>query len=167
MAEALGQEGDRPRALSLLRQALRILGEGCLPFAGAVVLALLARFSSQPQERRAYLVRGEGQVTGETISHNLLGFHQNAIEVWLEECDWDRVEHQARALEAYTRGEPLPWVRFFVARGRALAAFGRGRRGRALARELSGLLEAGRTACLNVSARELEIALEQMTGSNS
>jgi hypothetical protein len=37
------------------------------------------------------------------------------------------VEHSAAGLEQFTQLEPLPFADFYVVRGRALAAFGRGR----------------------------------------
>jgi len=163
LAETYGTEGDRSRAVSLLHQALRSLGEVGIPFGGALVLSLLARFTSNPKQRCSYLAQGEEYLARETISHNFLEFHKNAIEVWLEEREWDRIEDHALALENYTRNEPLPWARFIVARGRALADAGRGKRDPALARELSELLAEGRAAQFHFPSGSIETALERIT----
>lgn len=50
------------------------------------------------------------------------------MEIGLEEQDWPAAERAADALEAYSRPEPIPRRDFFVARGRALGAHGRGQR---------------------------------------
>ncbi|MHC4093546.1 MAG: hypothetical protein ACYSVY_25280, partial [Planctomycetota bacterium] len=55
-----------------------------------------------------------------------LWFYRDAIEVSLDLGDWDEADRYAERLDAYTRGEPLPWSRFFTERGRALASDGRG-----------------------------------------
>ena len=56
---------------------------------------------------------------------------------------WDGAERHAAALEAYARQEPSPWTDFVVARGRCLAARGRGEAGPALVAELVRLKEKG------------------------
>src|SRR5690606_33604837 len=55
-------------------------------------------------------------------------FYQAAIDAALGARDLAAAERYAAALEEYTRPEPLPWADFIVARGRALAAGGRGER---------------------------------------
>jgi hypothetical protein len=57
----------------------------------------------------------------------------------LELRDWKAVERYAKALEDFTRPEPLPWADFLIARGRALAAFGAGRRDQSIMEELERL----------------------------
>jgi hypothetical protein len=47
--------------------------------------------------------------------------------VALELADYDEAERYATLLEDFTRAEPLPWSEFFIARGRTLAAVGRGK----------------------------------------
>jgi len=55
-------------------------------------------------------------------------FYHEAIETALNTGEWAAAERYAAAFESYTRPEPLPWADFHVARGRALAGFGRGAR---------------------------------------
>jgi hypothetical protein len=81
-----------------------------------------------------------------------------AIDLALAAGDWDEAERYAARLERYMRDEPLPWPEFVVARGRALAAWGRGRRDAALAAELKRLLDAARAARLTPAAAALEKA---------
>ncbi len=63
------------------------------------------------------------------------------------------------ALEDYTRSEPLPWSEFFIARGRVLAAYGRGRRDAALTAEIRRLREDGERLGLRTALPALEAVL--------
>ena len=78
--------------------------------------------------RESALEEGEASLNEAAISHNYLWFYLFAMEALLRVKEWDRVEHYANALETYTKSEPLLLMDFFVARGRALANFGRGMR---------------------------------------
>lgn len=62
-----------------------------------------------------------------SVAHNHLQFYVDAINVMVSEGDWEQAERYAAALEDFTRPEPLPWSEFFIARSRALAAWGLGR----------------------------------------
>ncbi|RMD61996.1 MAG: hypothetical protein D6826_08490, partial [Alphaproteobacteria bacterium] len=52
---------------------------------------------------------------------------------------WDDAMRYGDALEAFSRPEPVLWSTFFVARGRALAAWGRGCRDAGLCTRLHDL----------------------------
>ncbi|NIR59845.1 MAG: hypothetical protein GWO02_10115 [Gammaproteobacteria bacterium] len=87
----------------------------------------------------------ESLLQGDCVGHNYLGFYRQAMDVCLRLERLDEVDRYATALETYTSAEPLPRPDFDVARGRALAAFGRGERGDALRLEIERLhAEAGR-----------------------
>ena len=81
------------------------------------------------------------------------------MDASLDLADHDEAERYAAALEGFTRPEPLPWADFFVARGRALAAFGRGRRDPTLGRELARLRREGERLGLKVALPAIEAAL--------
>ena len=51
----------------------------------------------------------------------------------------DEAERYATRLETYTRQQPLDWSDFLIARGRALATWGRGERSQRLIREIERL----------------------------
>ena len=53
--------------------------------------------------------------------------------------EWEDAERYAQALDDFTRAEPLPWTGFYIARARALAAFGRGEHGEVRVAELRRL----------------------------
>ena len=63
------------------------------------------------------------------------------------------------SLEAYTRPEPLPWTDFFIARGRALAALGRGRDDAAHSAALIRLQYEGQRLGLMTALPAIEAAL--------
>jgi hypothetical protein len=75
------------------------------------------------------------------VAHNHIWFAQTAIDHALAVGAWDRAEHYAARLEDYTRGQPLAWHDFIVARARALAAWGCGTRTADLVTELKRLRE--------------------------
>ncbi len=78
-------------------------------------------------------------MSGFSAAHNYFGFYENAMTVCLQIGNWDEVDRYAKALEDYSRSEQLPRCEFNVARGRALAAHGRGNRDPATMSELQRL----------------------------
>jgi len=93
------------------------------------------------------------------VGHNHLWFYQFAIDVTLKNEAWSCVERYAAMLEDFTRAEPLAWSDFFIARGRALAAVGRGRRDAALMTELAHLRSEADRVGLIIALPALEAAL--------
>jgi hypothetical protein len=153
-------EGQRDEAAGLLRRAFDVAREtGSTGFKGPIILGSLARALRPGEERRSALAEAEALITGGCVGHNQLRFYPEAMEVSLELGDHGEVERYAAALETFTRPEPLPWADFFAARGRALAASGRGRRGPALARELARLRDEGERLGLKLAVPAIEAAL--------
>jgi class 3 adenylate cyclase/tetratricopeptide (TPR) repeat protein len=131
--------GD-PRARETLRQALAVAREHpfyMLPFG----LGLLAMMTEDADERAAALAEGEALIAAGAVTHNIPLFGRYAIEACLLAKDWSGAERHATALARGMSAEPLPMTDFLVARGRALAAVGRGKRD---ADEISRLLAAAR-----------------------
>jgi hypothetical protein len=58
----------------------------------------------------------------------------------------------------------MPWTDYVVARGRALAAFGRGRRDKELLAELGRLREQGARLGLTITLPPIEAALATLEG---
>jgi hypothetical protein len=81
------------------------------------------------------------------------------MEASLENADWSTVERAARLLEIFTHAEPLAWSDFFIARARALAAFGRGDRNDVTMRELQRLRDDANRAGLMAALPRLDKAL--------
>jgi class 3 adenylate cyclase/tetratricopeptide (TPR) repeat protein len=131
--------GRRSQSLADLADALAIFRETGMPYLGPMTLGLVALATDDPQERIGALSEAEALLERGAVSHNHLLFRKDAIDACLEARDWDRAEHHAAALETFTRQEPLPWSDFLVARGRALAACGRGQSGARLSAELARL----------------------------
>ena len=115
--------------------------------------------------RKAALEEAEELLRAGAVSHNHLLFPRDAIEVYLEAGDWDRVERSAVELEQYTRSEPLPFADFYVMRGRALAAFGRGRGDmEELAAVLKRIRDEGERLGIRIALPGIETAINQLHG---
>ena len=141
VADVERASGRRFDALKLLKNALAISRETGTGFFGAAILGALALTTEDPEERQRALTEGEALLAAGCVSHNYLLFYPDAMEASLIAGDWDGAERYAAALEAYTRPEPLPWADLRIARGRALARYGRGERGEPSLRELRRLRE--------------------------
>lgn len=130
LARVKAQEGARTEADMLAQEAIAILrnSENGMRFQGARALGALAVAADDPDRRGSALAEGEIVLRAGATGHNYLWFYRDAIEVCLRAADWDEVERYAEALADYTRAEPLPWSSFFIGRGLALSAFGRGQR---------------------------------------
>ena len=95
------------------------------------ILGALAKFAALPDERERALRDGERLLREPCVAHCHVGFYRDAIDAALADGPWSEAERYAAALEDAARAEPLPAVDLLVARGRALAAAGRGRADRA------------------------------------
>jgi hypothetical protein len=130
-----------------------------MSFIGAPILSALALATDDGEERAAALAEGAAVLRAGSPSHNHFWFHRDAMEVALVLSEWEDAERHATALEDYTRAEPLPWSDFYVARGRALAAHGRGRRDDVTLAELRRLRDEAERVGLRVALPALDQAL--------
>ncbi|MCH8197417.1 MAG: adenylate/guanylate cyclase domain-containing protein, partial [Proteobacteria bacterium] len=153
------ETGDRSRAVELVKQGLEISRETGTSFVGPWLLGLLAIATDNPDERQGALEEGESILRKGCVGQNYFWFYRDAMEVCLNTGDWDALEHYAAALEEYTRPEPLPWSDFFIARGRALAAVGQGRRDDELIAELHDLRDEAHRVGHKLPLRAIEDAL--------
>ncbi len=141
MARILVAEGRRSDAVPMLEDALAISRETGIRYVGAVILGTLALATDDPETRQRALSEGEKILREGCLSHNYFEFYTDALETCLNVGDWHDAERYASALENYTRKEPLPLTDFLIARGRALAVFGRGKRDDATMQELRHLCD--------------------------
>lgn len=100
-------------------------------------------------------------LAGDCVGHNYIAFYRLAMEVSLRLGDWDEVDRFADALDAYCRPEPLPRTDFYIARGRALARYGRGERGNSVKQALQRLRDEARQVGLMRALPALEQALRE------
>jgi len=163
-AAALSETKGRPsEAVELLHRGVAISRETGIRFLGPWLLGQLAATTDDPEVRQQALDEGESLLHAGAVGHNHLWFYHFAIEATLSSRAWASVERYAAMLEDFTRLEPLPWSDFFIARGRALAAFGRGRRDAALAAELERLRSDADRVGLRIALPALEAALASAT----
>jgi class 3 adenylate cyclase/tetratricopeptide (TPR) repeat protein len=152
-------QGHRREAAKLCRTAMKISRETGTGYCGALILATLARASDDAHERAEALSEGQRLLDDGCLSHNYYEFYIEGMEGGLERQDWESVERYAEALAAFTSIEPLPRTEFFIARGRALAAFGRGRRDDATMQELKRLCDEAERVGLRTVSSALNMAL--------
>jgi tetratricopeptide (TPR) repeat protein len=147
-----GKDGRAP-----LEQALGFSRRAGMRFIGPRILAALALVD--PEERAAPLSEGESVLGSGCLAHNALWFYRDAMEAHLRASDIDGVRRCASALAEATRGDPLPWSQFLIARGRALADHLAGERGSAHLDELRRLKNEGERGGLKASIPEIDAAL--------
>ena len=147
------QAGDVSDAESLCHEAIGMYREIGSRTRMSMAFSTLAEATRDTITRRSALKEGEALLPG-ALGDTYLYFYRDAIEACLRTGEWDEVHHYIQALENYTRVEPLPWSNFFIARGRALAAYGRGEHGDASIQELHRLRDEAKRVRLEVAVRE-------------
>jgi hypothetical protein len=128
---------------------------------GPWTYGVCAIVETDPNVRLSLLEEGEKQLTRGCVSHNFIQLRELAIDALLEMGDWDGVVTNCERIRAYTADEPLAMCDFVVARGLALARFGRGERSTALQESLLSLQAEGAAAELNTFLPALEAALRR------
>jgi tetratricopeptide (TPR) repeat protein len=157
--------GRRAEALANAEEAVKISRETSVAFLGPFALGALALASDDPTARQLALKQAEELLRAGAVSHNHLLFPRDAIEVYLEAENWDRVERTAAELEQYTRSESLPFAEFYIAHGRALAACGRGPSDTTrVVAELQRLLDEGERLGIRVALPGIETTINQLRG---
>ncbi len=152
-------QGRILEARDFAERAVKVVREVGMTFIGPSVLAIKAALTDDRDERRKALEEAESILNSGCVAHNQFWFARIAIDHTLAIGEWDEVERYAARLEAYTREQPLPWSDFLIARGRALAAWGRGTRNEEVVAELKRLHELTVRQGLKPLALDLERAL--------
>ena len=152
--------GEKAKARDLAKHALNLALQFGPRFCGPKIYGTLAVASDDDEETSRHLAEGERLLAEDCVSHNHFYFYPDAMEMALAMSDWDEAERYADALEVYTGAEPLPYTDFCIARGRALAAFGRGKRDDATMRELKCLRDEAERVGLKTALSALDEALE-------
>lgn len=120
--------GNGEAAIRQSEQAVAVALETGVSYVGPWIMGQLAAFTNDPKQREEMVRRSEEVLDAGSVGHNYLWFYRWAIDAFARAGDWDRVESYARHLQDFVAEEPLPWSDFHVAKGRALAAYGRGGR---------------------------------------
>src|SRR5262245_25077559 len=158
-AAILVAEGRRSEAVELLHRGVAICRETGPGFMGPLLLGQLAATTEDPEARQQALDEGERLLRAGAVSHNHFWFYHFAMEAALSTRSWASVDRFAAMIEDFTRAEPQPWSDVFIARGRVLAAFGRGRRDAALRAPLERLRSEAQGVGLRIALPALEVAL--------
>ena len=128
-------------ARDFAERALEVVREVGMTFIGPSVLATKAALTEDRDECRRVLAEAESILESGCVAHNHFWFARTAIDHALAIGEWGEAERYATQLEAYTREQSLPGPDFLIARGRALAAWGRGTRTENLVAEIGQLHE--------------------------
>lgn len=151
--------GRRAKALELALNAVKVARGVPETFLKPRFLAEIALCTPDQAAQDSAIREGKAILEAGCIGHNYFYFYRDAMELMLDRGAWDDVEECAAALEAYTRPEPLPWSDFYIARGRALAALGRGRRDAELRAALERLADEARGAGMRLALPRIEEAI--------
>lgn len=132
-----------------------------IPFAAVAARGSARRARRPTDPRKPHLRPKPSAARGPSCSPtcNYFGFYRDAIAVGLHAGQWDEAQRYADALSARLGGERLPWAEFFAARGRALAAHGRGARDRETLADLAGLKGEAERAGLLAAVPDTDRAL--------
>ncbi len=149
-------QGEKAQARQFADQAVAVVREVGVTFIGPTVFSVLAALSNGSAERKAALKEAEDILDSGCVAHNHFWFAETAIDQALEASEWDEVDRYANRLETYMREEPLAWPQFMIARGRALAAWGRGNREAELKAELRRLQDVAVETGLVLAAPALQ-----------
>jgi hypothetical protein len=165
-AQALAYRGElhrlsgcRSQALADLYQAIAISRETGMAYGGPAILGMVILTTEDPNKRSGALAEAEALLIDGAVAHNHLFFRKDAIDACLAVSAWDQADYHAAALKDFTHQEPIPWGNFFVARGLALSAYGRGRRDSALMTELCRLRDEGERLGLLLPTLAIQRAL--------
>ena len=158
--------GDRGKARELVEEGIAMLreSESGMTFGGPIALGILALAADDARQCHRALGEAESILDAGSVGHNYLNFYEDAMEACLQIEDWDGVERYASALAEYTAPEPLPRSDFFIGRGRALAAYGRGQRDSACFEELRRLGSEAQRIGFGTAVEALDQALASTPG---
>ncbi len=109
-----------------LQRAWAMIEKAGPQFSGAWLQGAIAFVTRDAERRQAAIARGQRLLAAGAISHNHLHFHQLAMDAQLRAGDWPGAEGPRPTPLRPIATSPCPWSRFHVARGRLLAAMGRG-----------------------------------------
>jgi class 3 adenylate cyclase/tetratricopeptide (TPR) repeat protein len=153
-------EGNTRVARERLREAMAVSRETGVRFLGPSILADIAFVCENPDQSRDALREGERLIEDGGLGPNDFNFLFGAIETTLKLKDWDEVDRHCETLANFTASEPLPLADFFIARGRALASWGRGHPGSELMEELQRLRQEAESLKLKTALPAFDEALK-------
>jgi tetratricopeptide (TPR) repeat protein len=157
-------QGRLEQARDVAQQGIAVIRDVGVTFMGPSVLSVWAAVTDDADERRKALAEAEAIMDTGCVAHNYLRFALTAIDLSLTEGAWAEVDRYADRLELSTREQALPWPDFVIARGRALAAWGRGERKNDLVTEIRRLHDLAINHGLGLAAPGLESALAEVQG---
>ena len=152
-------QGRMAEARELISQAFDLCSQIGMAFLGPSLFVARASAAADPAERRRLLQEGETMLSLEGLAHARLMFYKDAIDVALEDRNWDEALRYAGGLEQVASAEPLPFAELVAARSRALVALARGGHQPGVVEELTGMRERLRYAGIGALVAGIDAAL--------
>ncbi len=152
--------GRSEQGLPYLMAAWELVRDDDMAYAGPIVLGYRAQATDDDTRRSEDLALAERALQGDSLSHNHFQFRYSALEIAIDARDPSAVKHHAKALEAYTRDEPLPWSELVANAARALVASSSDAAPCQRERRLEMLAAEAHAAGLMPLARRLRAAIE-------
>lgn len=135
-------------ALDYAMRAHEIVDRIGKKFCGPIVLAVLAKLSSDDLQRKALLREAEEILDEGCVGHNYFYAMSVALDDAIERHEWDEVERYVDRLDSYTKAERLAWPDFMITKGRILRSWHLDGPSEALETEVDDLVQKARTAQL-------------------
>ena len=159
MATCLRARGNLGAARELVDQAFEISKEIGMAFLGPSLFAAKASAAQDSVERRRWMQEGEAMLQADGLAPTRLMFYRDAIDISLEEKNWEEALRYANDLEEFARPEPFEFVRLATARARGLVALARRGPEPELVTQLTSLRDEIRRAGLGALVPGIEAAL--------
>jgi DNA-binding SARP family transcriptional activator/class 3 adenylate cyclase/tetratricopeptide (TPR) repeat protein len=157
IAATLLHDGQRAEALRMALEALQHGRETSMTYCGPVLLSIVARATDDSEQRAQVLKEGEELLAAGCVSHSYFEFYSNAIEVSLEQSQWQELRRYSDGLRSYTADERLPLTDMQIARATLLADIGEKR----ATSDTCQKLEALREECRRMNALAALPAVEK------
>lgn len=151
---------DLARAEELAETAVRI-GESSGAFTGGWTLGALSMVTDSPDTRTKALQEGDDLLAKGMNGEGHLHFVRYAMLACSQAGMWDELDRYAKAMEDYTRSEPLPWSNFFIAYSRILSRIGRGERSDSVGTDVTRLLDTATSLGYTASVKHLKAELSR------
>lgn len=159
LGQALLAANRYPEARSKLEEALSLSKKTGPGYCGPAIIGTLVLAERDAERRRVLIEEGNSLLEKGAVAYNFLEFYRDVMEACMQDRDWSGAECYAAALETFFAPEPLPLVDHLVARGRALSAYGRGRRDDGLREELQRIREEAADAGFEQSSMAIDESL--------
>jgi class 3 adenylate cyclase/tetratricopeptide (TPR) repeat protein len=160
LAKVMAQRGETDNAEREIGRAYKLSRQLDERWVGPMVLGCYATVMRSRSKQNWALRKGEAILKKGCGSHNYFLFYRDAINLCLLRGDWHEAQRYAALLESYVAEQPTRWSDFQIAKARAMAAIGEGRKDGHLRKRLGGLQRQAAEAGMALEAAMIASALK-------